>query len=58
MPGLDITLFNDKWEFKFCNELAEALMLFIGEYGQEAMRSGADVQLACRGVPCGAGGLG
>lgn len=38
MPGLDITLFNDKWEFKFCNELAEALMLFIGEYGQEAMQ--------------------
>lgn len=38
MPGLDITLFNDKWEFKFAHDMAEALMLFVGEYGQEAMQ--------------------
>nr|WP_315593833.1 hypothetical protein [uncultured Cupriavidus sp.] len=37
-PDLDITLFNDKWEFKFGNELADDLMLFVGEYGQEAMQ--------------------
>lgn len=38
MPGLDITLYNDKWEFKFSHELAEPLMLFVGEYGQDAMQ--------------------
>jgi hypothetical protein len=38
LPDLDITMFNDKWEFKFSRELADGLMLFIGEYGQEAMQ--------------------
>ncbi|SPS02259.1 hypothetical protein [Cupriavidus taiwanensis] len=38
MPDLDIMLYNDKWEFKFSHELAEPLMLFVGEYGQDAMQ--------------------
>lgn len=38
LPALDITFYNDKWEFRFSHELGEALMLFIGEFGQEAMQ--------------------
>lgn len=32
-PGLDISHFKEKWEFKFAHEVAEKLMLFIGEFG-------------------------
>lgn len=37
MPGLDLVFFKDAWEFKFSHEVGNELMLFVGEYGQEAM---------------------
>ncbi|CAG9165628.1 hypothetical protein [Cupriavidus pinatubonensis] len=38
MPGLDVVFFKDAWEFKFSHEVGNELMLFVGEYGQEALR--------------------
>lgn len=32
-PGLDVVFFKDAWDFKFSHQIAEELMLFIGEYG-------------------------
>jgi hypothetical protein len=37
MPGLDLVFFKDAWEFKFSHEVGNELMLFVGEYGQEAL---------------------
>ena len=37
LPGLDLVFFKELWEFKFSHELAEQLMLFIGEYGAAFM---------------------
>lgn len=32
LPGLDITFFKSKWEFRFSHEVAEKLNLFLGEF--------------------------
>ncbi|BDB30122.1 MULTISPECIES: hypothetical protein [Cupriavidus] len=40
-PGLDIVFFKDGWEFKFSHQVAEALMLFIGEFGAAFMEETA-----------------
>ncbi len=37
-PGLDIVFFKDAWEFKFSHQVADDLMLFIGEYGEAFMQ--------------------
>lgn len=34
-PGLDIVMFKEKWEFRFSHDVAEKLLVFIGEYGSE-----------------------
>jgi len=33
MSGLDIVFFKDQWEFRLSHQLADDLMLFIGEHG-------------------------
>jgi hypothetical protein len=38
-PGLDIVMFNDKWQFKFSHQVGDALSLFISEYGAEYLAS-------------------
>lgn len=30
--GLDVVMFKEKWEFKFSHDVAEKLMLFLGEF--------------------------
>ncbi|CAG4913893.1 hypothetical protein [Paraburkholderia gardini] len=35
LHGLDIVMFNEKWQFKFAHEVGDALSLFISEYGAE-----------------------
>ncbi|MGX6564882.1 hypothetical protein [Cupriavidus necator] len=37
-PGLDIVFFKDAWEFKFSHQVADDLMLFVGEYGAAFMQ--------------------
>ncbi|MGT2509661.1 hypothetical protein [Cupriavidus basilensis] len=36
-PGMDLVFYKDYWEFKLSHDLAEQLMLFIGEYGASFM---------------------
>lgn len=31
-PGLDIVMYKERWEWRFSHEVAEKLMLFLGEY--------------------------
>lgn len=33
--GLEIVMFNDKWQFKFAHDVGDALSLFISEFGAE-----------------------
>ncbi|CAN7719789.1 hypothetical protein [Paraburkholderia hospita] len=35
LDGLDIVMFNEKWQFKFAHQVGDALSLFISEYGAE-----------------------
>lgn len=35
LHGLDIVMFNEKWQFKFSHEVGDALSLFISEYGAD-----------------------
>ncbi|MEX3901432.1 MULTISPECIES: hypothetical protein [Paraburkholderia] len=35
LDGLDIVMFNEKWQFKFAHQVGDALSLFISEYGTE-----------------------
>ncbi|SAL01009.1 hypothetical protein AWB77_06251 [Caballeronia fortuita] len=37
--GLEIVLFNDKWQFKFAHDVGDALSLFISEFGAEYLAS-------------------
>ncbi len=37
--GLDVVMFNDKWQFKFSHQVGDALSLFISEYGAEHLAS-------------------
>ncbi|WP_321794606.1 hypothetical protein [Caballeronia sp. J97] len=37
--GLDIVLFNDKWQFKFAHDVGDALSIFISEFGAEYLAS-------------------
>ncbi|MFP3646570.1 hypothetical protein [Paraburkholderia sp. SIMBA_054] len=37
--GLDIVMYNEKWQFKFSHEVGDALSLFISEYGAEYLAS-------------------
>ncbi|GAB7544176.1 hypothetical protein [Cupriavidus sp. 8B] len=36
-PGMDLVFYKDYWEFKLSHDLADQLMLFIGEYGASFM---------------------
>ncbi|MDR5826030.1 hypothetical protein [Caballeronia sp. LZ043] len=38
-PGLEIVLFNDKWQFKFAHNVGDALSIFISEFGAEYLAS-------------------
>ncbi|WP_434034729.1 hypothetical protein [Cupriavidus sp. a3] len=40
-PGLDIVFFKDAWEFKLSHQVADDLMLFLGEYGEAFMQEAA-----------------
>jgi hypothetical protein len=33
LQGLDIVMYNEKWQFKFSHQVGDALSLFISEYG-------------------------
>ena len=35
LDGLDIVMFNEKWQFKFAHQVGDALSLFVSEYGSE-----------------------
>jgi hypothetical protein len=35
LHGLDVVMFNEKWQFKFSHQLGDALSLFISEYGAD-----------------------
>ena len=35
LDGLDVVMFNEKWQFKFVHQVGDALSLFISEYGTE-----------------------
>ena len=37
--GLDVVMFNDKWQFKFSHQVGDALSIFISEYGAEYLAS-------------------
>ncbi|WP_232470903.1 hypothetical protein [Caballeronia hypogeia] len=37
--GLEIVMFNDKWQFKFAHDVGDALSLFISEFGAEYLAS-------------------
>jgi hypothetical protein len=37
--GLDVVMFNDKWQFKFSHQVGDALSLFVSEYGAEHLAS-------------------
>ncbi|MDK3022904.1 hypothetical protein QO239_09905 [Cupriavidus taiwanensis] len=37
-PGLDIVFFKEAWEFRFSHQVADDLMLFLGEYGEAFMQ--------------------
>ncbi|GJH21905.1 hypothetical protein CBA19CS22_35205 [Caballeronia novacaledonica] len=37
--GLEIVLFNDKWQFKFAHDVGDALSLFISEFGATYLAS-------------------
>ena len=37
--GLEIVLFNDKWQFKFAHDVGDALSLFISEFGAKYLAS-------------------
>jgi hypothetical protein len=34
-PGLEIVMYKERWEWRFSHEVAEKLMLFLGEYAIE-----------------------
>jgi len=40
-PGLDIVFFKEAWEFKFSHQVADDLLLFLGEYGEAFMQEAA-----------------
>jgi hypothetical protein len=35
LHGLDIVMFNEKWQFKFSHQVGEALSLFVSEFGAD-----------------------
>ncbi|CAE6962525.1 hypothetical protein [Paraburkholderia domus] len=35
LNGLDIVMFNEKWQFKFAHQVGDALSLFISEFGAD-----------------------
>ena len=35
LDGLDVVMYNEKWQFKFAHQVGDALSLFISEYGAE-----------------------
>jgi hypothetical protein len=35
LNGLDIVMFNEKWQFKFSHQVGDALSLFISEFGAD-----------------------
>jgi hypothetical protein len=35
LPGLDIVMFNEKWQFKFSHQVGDALSLFVSEFGAD-----------------------
>jgi hypothetical protein len=37
--GLEIVMFNDKWQFKFAHDVGDALSLFISEFGATYLAS-------------------
>jgi hypothetical protein len=37
--GLEIVMFNDKWQFKFAHDVGDALSLFISEFGATSLAS-------------------
>jgi hypothetical protein len=39
LDGLDVVMFNEKWQFKFAHQVGDALSLFISEYGAEHLAS-------------------
>ncbi|MGF6265379.1 hypothetical protein OKW49_006372 [Paraburkholderia youngii] len=39
LNGLDIVMYNEKWQFKFSHQVGEALSLFISEFGAEYLAS-------------------
>lgn len=39
LHGLDVVMFNEKWQFKFSHQVGDALSLFISEFGAEHLAS-------------------
>jgi hypothetical protein len=37
--GLDVVMYNEKWQFKFSHQVGDALSLFISEFGAEHLAS-------------------
>ncbi|MGF6969595.1 hypothetical protein OKW43_006690 [Paraburkholderia sp. WC7.3g] len=37
--GLDVVMYNEKWQFKFSHEVGDALPLFISEFGADYLAS-------------------
>ncbi|CAB3802756.1 hypothetical protein [Pararobbsia alpina] len=37
--GLDVVMFNEKWQFKFAHQVGDTLSLFISEFGGEHLAS-------------------
>ncbi|CAE6967717.1 hypothetical protein [Paraburkholderia domus] len=42
LSGLEVTRFNDKWQFKFASQVGAALEIFISEFGAEHLASRAN----------------
>ncbi|SAK57643.1 hypothetical protein AWB76_02487 [Caballeronia temeraria] len=37
--GLEVVMFNDKWQFKFAHDVGDALSIFVSEFGAEYLAS-------------------
>lgn len=42
LSGLEVTRFNDKWQFKFASQVGAALEIFISEFGADHLASRAN----------------